>query len=205
MTRHTTLAQAILTALALVSVSGAFEVYTVWPFDSAEARRRQQEAAASLQLPVEFSVDLGVGVPLVFELIPAGRSRLGSPPTEPGYEGDEALRFDTITAPFYMCKYQLTRAQYKAVTGGYPNDPLYTQGLLRKTFASEVYRKLYPAAELDFEKYKERNHCPKLIQTFNTSVWLGSTKMFLGSRQDMADIADAVWKIYHHAEKIKKA
>jgi hypothetical protein len=44
-----------------------------------------------------------------------------------------------------------------------------------------------------------------LIETFQRSVWLSSTPMFLGSRQDMADIADAVWKIYHHAEQMKKA
>jgi len=106
----------------MVSSPGAFEVYTAWPFDSTEARRRQQETAASLQLPVEFGIDLGQGVMLTFELIPAGRSRLGSPPDEPGHEGDEALRFVTFQTPFYMCKTQLTRAQYKAVTGAYPNE-----------------------------------------------------------------------------------
>lgn len=95
-------------------------------------------------------------------------------------------------------------AEGVSVSAGYPNDPLYTQGLLRQTLASEVYRRLYPAKELDFEQYKERNHCPKLIETFQTSVWLSSTSMFLGSRQDMADIANAVWKIHRHAEQIKK-
>lgn len=95
-------------------------------------------------------------------------------------------------------------AEGVSVTPGYPNDPLYTQGLLRETLSSTVYRKLYPSAELDFEKYKERNHCPKLIETFQTSVWLSSTNMFLGSKQDMADIVDAVWKIHRHAEKLNK-
>jgi dTDP-4-amino-4,6-dideoxygalactose transaminase len=96
-------------------------------------------------------------------------------------------------------------AEGVSATGGYPNDPLYTQGLLRETFASEVYRKLYSAEELDFEKYKERNHCPKLIETFQSSVWLSSTNMFLGSKTDMADIVDAIWKIQRHAEKINRA
>jgi dTDP-4-amino-4,6-dideoxygalactose transaminase len=93
-------------------------------------------------------------------------------------------------------------AEGVSVTGGYPNDPLYTQGVLRETFASEVYRRLYPAAELDFEAYKERNRCPKLLETFQSSVWLSSTHMFLGSRRDMADIVDAVAKIHRHAERI---
>lgn len=95
-------------------------------------------------------------------------------------------------------------AEGVSVSGGYPNDPLYAQGVIRETLASEVYRKLYPAAELDFEKYKERNHCPKLIETFQTSVWISSTNMFLGSKQDMAAIVDAVWKIYNNAERINK-
>lgn len=96
-------------------------------------------------------------------------------------------------------------AEGVSVTGGYPNDPLYTQGLLRETFASPIYRKLYSAADLDFAKYKERNHCPKLIETFQSSVWLNSTGMFLGSKQDMQDIVDAVAKIHRHAEQIAKA
>ncbi|MBI5691428.1 MAG: DegT/DnrJ/EryC1/StrS family aminotransferase [Verrucomicrobia bacterium] len=96
-------------------------------------------------------------------------------------------------------------AEGVSVTGGYPNDPLYTQGLLRTTFESAIYRKLYPAAELNFEQYKQKNHCPKLIQTFQTSVWLNSTPMLLGSRQDMADIVDAVVKIQRNADKIAKA
>lgn len=130
--------------------------------------------------------------------------------------------YDGVTSvSYYMCPFVydarafrgLTRDKFvKALaaegisaTGGYPNDPLYTQGLLRETFASKTYRKLYPAAELDFERYKERNHCPKLIETFQTSVWLNSTSMLLGSKQDMADIVDAVWKIHRHAERIAKA
>ncbi len=130
--------------------------------------------------------------------------------------------YDGVTSvSYYMCPFIYDARSFKglprdkfvkalaaegvSVSGGYPNDPLYTQGLLRTTFASAAYRKLYPAAELDFEQYKERNRCPKLIETFQTSVWLGSTNMFLGSKQDMADIADAVWKIYHHAEKISQA
>ena len=130
--------------------------------------------------------------------------------------------YDGVTSvSYYMCPFIYDAQAFKglsrdkfvkalaaegvAVTSGYPNDPLYTQGLLRETLASEVYRKLYPAAELDFAKYKERNHCPKLIETFQSSVWLSSTNMFLGSRQDMADIVDAIWKIQKNAEKINRA
>lgn len=89
------------------------------------------------------------------------------------------------------------------VTAGYPNDPLYTQGLMRETLASRSYKKLYSASELDFEKYKERNHCPKLIETFKSSVWLSSTGMFLGTRRDMEDIVAAITKIHSHADRLR--
>ena len=130
--------------------------------------------------------------------------------------------YDGVTsASYYMCPFiydpqafrglsrdkfiKALSAEGVSVTGGYPNDPLYTQGLLRETFASPIYRKLYPAAELDFAQYKERNHCPKLIDTFQSSVWLNSTGMFLGSKQDMQDIVDAVAKIHRHAASIARA
>lgn len=96
-------------------------------------------------------------------------------------------------------------AEGVGVSGGYPNDPLYTQGMLKETFASDAYRRLYPAKDLDFGQYQQRNHCPKLIETFQSSIWLSSTNMFLGRRQDMQDIVDAVRKIQAHAGRIAKA
>lgn len=121
---------------------------------------------------------------------------------------------------YYMCPFVYDAATFKGlsrdkfvralsaegirVSGGYPNDPLYTQGVIRESFASEVYRRLYSASELDFEAYKQRNHCPKLIETFGRSVWLDSTSMLLGTQSDMTNIVNAIWKIFNNAEKIDK-
>jgi hypothetical protein len=121
MINKTLLFSSILACSALTQV-GAFEVYTAWPFDSAEAARRQQQTAADLGLPAELSIDLGNGVTLVLELVPAGRSSLGSPASEPGHEGDETQRYVTFDTPFYMTKYQLTREQYYAVLNDCPWD-----------------------------------------------------------------------------------
>ncbi len=92
-----------------------------------------------------------------------------------------------------------------SVSSGYPNDPIYGQEFLNQALQSEVYQKYYSKDERDFKAFKERNQCPKLIQTFNTSVWLNSAGMFLGNQQEMDQIANAVWKIYENAEDIKKA
>ncbi len=107
--------------LSLATAASAFTIYTnPWPFDQAEATRRQQETAADVQMPVQYDVDLGSGVTLPLILIPAGRSRIGAPTSEPGFEWDEQLRAVTIVEPFYLTKYQITRGQYKAVMGHYP-------------------------------------------------------------------------------------
>ena len=135
--------------------------------------------------------------------------------------GISPVRLDdgVTNVSYYMCPFVYDAREFKGLSrdafvralsaegvrcsGGYPNDPLYTQGVIRESFASEVYQKLYSKNELDFDAYKERNHCPKLIETFRKSVWLDSTSMLLGTRQDMADIVNAVWKIYENAEKIR--
>ncbi len=63
-----------------------WKVYTEWPFGAGEARRRQAETAKGLGIPVEKTLDLGNGVTLELELIPAGRFMMGTPePVEPDW------------------------------------------------------------------------------------------------------------------------
>jgi len=97
-------------------------VYTEWPFDAQEARRRQAETGDALGgLPEEYDEDLGGGVKLRMVLIPAGEFVMGSPERERDrfpYEGP-AHRV-RITKPFYMGKYEVTNAQMAAVRGARP-------------------------------------------------------------------------------------
>ncbi len=105
----------------------------------------------------------------------------------------------------------LPRAQFlKALSAegipastGYPKCPLYTQGFLRQTFQSELYKKFYTSQELDWDGYQARNECPGLMKTFDTSVWLSSTGMLLGTKPDMDDVARAVEKIHQNSAKLK--
>ena len=98
------------------------KVYTDWPFDEREAKRRQQETAEALGLPVELEVDAGKGVKMTFALIPAGQFMMGSPEDEKERRGDESLHKVTLSKPFYMGKYQVTQAQWQAVVGQNPSD-----------------------------------------------------------------------------------
>jgi dTDP-4-amino-4,6-dideoxygalactose transaminase len=89
------------------------------------------------------------------------------------------------------------------VGSGYPNDPLYGQPMLHEVFKSDIYKKFYTADELDFEKYKQKNHCPALIKTYNSALWIWNGGLMLGSKSDMDDIINAVDKIHTNVAKLK--
>jgi formylglycine-generating enzyme required for sulfatase activity len=105
-----------------------------WPFDAAEAKRRQAEAAKALGLPVEQDIDLGNGVKMALVLIPAGEFLMGSPPTtspeqvqkayggEPEwYSREFPQRRVKLTQPFWLGKTEVTQAQWQAVMGVNPS------------------------------------------------------------------------------------
>lgn len=87
---------------------------------------------------------------------------------------------------------------------GYPNDPLYGQPMMNEVFKSDIYKKFYTADELNFEKYKQKNHCPELIKTYNSSLWIWHGGLMLGSKSDMDDIINAVDKIHQNIAKLKE-
>jgi formylglycine-generating enzyme required for sulfatase activity len=110
--------------------AGKWRVYTEWPFDAAEARRRQGETAKALGVPVEKSVDLGGGVKLDLVLIPAGEFLMGPKYTpERLYKrGDWAARGSharevprhrvRITKPYYLGRTEVTQAQWRRMIVG---------------------------------------------------------------------------------------
>jgi formylglycine-generating enzyme required for sulfatase activity len=65
--------------------------------------------------------DLGNGVTLEMVYIPEGRFLMGSPETEKGRNSDEGPQHQVTLEPFYMGKYPVTQAQYKAVMGKNPS------------------------------------------------------------------------------------
>ena len=123
----------ILLVLAVVSLfhftdafgaDAAGIIYTNWPFNTAEAARRQIETAQTLKLPVVLQTSLAGkdGPALTWRLIPAGKFMMGSPSTENGHEGDERRHSETIAEAFYMLETQLTVEQYRALMQSEPSD-----------------------------------------------------------------------------------
>ena len=92
-------------------------LYTGWPFDAQEARRRQQETAGALGIGPGTQLDLGHGVTMELALIPAGEFMMGTG----GSRADEKpVHRVRITKGFYMSVTPVTEAQWKAVTGEEP-------------------------------------------------------------------------------------
>jgi len=106
----------LLLLLALVEPQ-AWTVYDAWPFDAAEAKRRQAETAKAMEVPDPLRIGS-----LSFRLVPAGKFELGSPKTEPGHEGDETLKPETIAEPFYMLETQLTIESYRELLKADPPE-----------------------------------------------------------------------------------
>ncbi len=97
------------------------------PFNAAQAKKHQEEWAAYLKVPVEYTNSLG----MKFRLIPPGEFLMGSSPVEVEvavvqiYPTDtkwrdnvrgEAPRHKVIlTQPFYLGVHEVTQAQYRAI------------------------------------------------------------------------------------------
>lgn len=149
---HRLLKLAVLSLFCIASAFGADapgKVYEGWPFDAAEAVRRQTETSQVMALPVVLKTPLTGkdGPVLSWRLIPAGKFVIGSPATEPGHEGDERQRPETISEPFYMLETQMTVEQYRALMqadpseGGNESDSKVPAGI----FYRETVDKVLPA------------------------------------------------------------
>jgi serine/threonine-protein kinase len=112
--------------------AGAWKVYTDWPFDSAEARQRQEETAKHLGVPVEMTNSIGMKL----ALIPPGEFVMGSPKEliqeELQAHADDKWYTDRlpgegpkhkvrITKPFYCGVYKVTQEEFQRVMGSNPS------------------------------------------------------------------------------------
>jgi len=76
-----------------------------WPFDAAEAARRQAGAG----LPTQLDVELTAGIKLQLVLIPPGEFLMGD---RAGYTDEKPVCKVKIEQPFWMGKFEVTNEQY---------------------------------------------------------------------------------------------
>jgi formylglycine-generating enzyme required for sulfatase activity/serine/threonine protein kinase len=86
------------------------------PFDAAQANKHQEEWAAYLKVPVEFTNTIGMKL----RLIPPGEFTMGSPAVEEGRRDDETQVSVTLTRAFQMSRTEVTQGQWRAVMGTEP-------------------------------------------------------------------------------------
>ena len=76
------------------------------------------------------------------------------------------------------------------------------QPFLEETLGSRAYKAIYTQKEL--AEYEERNHCPENDKLCERAVWFTQT-MFLGTRSDMDQIAEAIRKIQKQAGELARS
>ncbi len=79
-------------------------------------------------------------------------------------------------------------------SGGY--TPLNKEPFLKEALGSRAFKAIYTEKEL--AEYEERNHCPENDKLCERAVWFTQT-MFLGTKDDMDQIAEAIRKIQKQA------
>jgi dTDP-4-amino-4,6-dideoxygalactose transaminase len=111
----------------------------------------------------------------------------------------------------YMFRYEkdgfggLPRATFlKALAAeGIPGSrgylPLNREPFLKAALESRAYQKLFPEDVL--KNWEGRNECPANNQLCNEAVWF-TQNMFLGTKTDMDQIAEAIRKIKKHAGEL---
>ncbi len=83
--------------------------------------------------------------------------------------------------------------------GGY--TPLNKEPFLKETLNSRAFRAIYSRERL--RDYERNNHCPENDRLCQEAVWLFQS-MFLGTKSDMDQIAEAVRKIHDHSADLAR-
>ncbi len=108
----------LLTAVVLAAAGGCKSKESS---GQGRATAQQNEAAKSLGIPKELTIDLGNNVTMKMVLIPSGKFTMGSPDNEKDRKKNEGPQREvTITKPFYMGVYEVTQEQWFAVMGTEP-------------------------------------------------------------------------------------
>jgi len=116
-----------------------------WPFDAAEAKKRQAAAGAE----PELKVDLGDGATLDLALIPAGEFVMGS---ADGYPDEHPQARVKIDKPFYMARFEVTNAQYALFDPSHDSAYISVFNKDHSNRGQAVNREKQPVVRISWEK-----------------------------------------------------
>jgi formylglycine-generating enzyme required for sulfatase activity/serine/threonine protein kinase len=141
------------------------------PFDAARAKKHQEDWAAHLGVPVEYTNSIG----MKFRLIPPGEFQMGSTKEEidaafaaAGPEGahwqqlhsEAPLHRTILTRPFYLGVYEVTQGQYEQVMGRNPSQ--FSATGVSKDSVAGLDTSAYPVEQVSWNDAAE--FCVKLSQ-----------------------------------------
>ncbi len=84
--------------------------------------------------------------------------------------------------------------------GGYIERGLHKEPWVENVLKSKVYQKMYSPARL--QQYRDELACPKCDQVCEEMAMLWASGPLLGTKEDMDDVADAIFKVYENREKL---
>lgn len=102
--------------------------------------------------------------------------------------------FDGVTRNKFVAA---LRAEGIPASTGY--GPLNKEPFFESTLRSRNFRRMYSKEQL--EHCRQQNHCPENDLLCSEAVWL-SQNLFLGPREDMDDIANAIVKIWENRKQL---
>jgi hypothetical protein len=86
-------------------------------------------------------------------------------------------------------------------TLGPTGTPMHREGVIEDALCSRSYQKIYSQKRL--EEYRVRNICPESDRLSQEVVGF-SQRMLLGDRNDIQDIARALWKVHENSDKLSR-
>lgn len=87
--------------------------------------------------------------------------------------------------------------------GPYIGQGLHTQPWVDHVLNSKVYQRMFSAERL--EQYRQQNRCPNCDRVCQEVVKISASGVLLGSKEDMDDILNAIFKVYENRDKLKRA
>ena len=85
----------------------------------------------------------------------------------------------------------------------YIEKGLHREPWIENVLGWKVYKKMFSEERL--RKYRQESACPKCDQVCQEMAMIWASGPLLGTKQDMADIADAIEKVYVNRDQLKSA
>ena len=116
-----------------------------WPFDAAEAKKRQAAAG----LPATLKLELGADMAMEFALIPAGEFVMGD---LQGEVDEYPLTRVKIDQPFYVAKTEVTNAQFRAFDPRHDSEYISVFNKDQSTRGEQANRPTQPVIRVSWDQ-----------------------------------------------------